>query len=101
MPLAVFVHSLTSESGFYSSAESSFCTPLSIKLSEERFFLRNSKFSLADPRELFSRKHVHDAGSADASFHGHKCGVIVGHFTYDCGLGSERMSPDSGEHGVS
>jgi hypothetical protein len=29
MPLAVFVHSLTSESGSYSSAESSICTPLS------------------------------------------------------------------------
>jgi hypothetical protein len=35
MPLAVFAHSLTSESGFYSSAESSIYTPPSIKLSEE------------------------------------------------------------------
>jgi hypothetical protein len=36
MPLAVFVHSLTSEFGFYSSAESSIFTLPSIKLSEER-----------------------------------------------------------------
>ena len=38
MLLAVFVHSLTSESGFYSSAESSICTHSSTKLSEERVF---------------------------------------------------------------
>lgn len=37
MLLAAFVHSLTSESGFYSSAGGSICTPPSIKLSEERF----------------------------------------------------------------
>src|SRR6266404_8372781 len=36
MLLAAFVHSLTSESGFYSSAGGSICTPPSIKLSEER-----------------------------------------------------------------
>jgi hypothetical protein len=39
MLLAAFVHSLTSESGFYSSAGGSICTPPSIKLSEERFFV--------------------------------------------------------------
>ena len=36
MPPAVFVHSLTSEFEFYSSAGGSICTPPSIKLSEER-----------------------------------------------------------------
>src|SRR5262249_24105896 len=39
MPLAVFVHSLTSEFGFYSSAESSIFTLPSIKLSEERIVI--------------------------------------------------------------
>jgi hypothetical protein len=37
MLLAVCVHSLTSESGFYSSAEGSIYTPLSIKLSDEQY----------------------------------------------------------------
>ena len=43
MLLAVFVHSLTSEFGFYSSAESSIFTLPSIKLSEERFFPSNQE----------------------------------------------------------
>src|SRR5262249_14705927 len=52
MLLAVFVHSLTSEFGFYSFAESSIFTPRSIKLSEERDFVRRYVEDLANVIDL-------------------------------------------------
>src|SRR6516162_1231912 len=61
--------------------------------------LGETGFWSADPRELFSRKHVYDTGSSDAGLHGDKSRVIVSHFTYDCGLGAERMSPHTAKHG--
>src|SRR5215469_17334991 len=53
MLLAVFVHSLTSESAFYSSAESSICTLPSIKLSEERHKLLRTGWSTTSMASQF------------------------------------------------
>src|SRR4029077_2978285 len=62
MLLAAFVHSLTSESGFSSSAGASICTPPSIKLSEERHFSSCSLISNSVTRKrrgpVFSRHRL-------------------------------------------